>query len=202
MKTRLIALIVVALALAPPADAHAKGHIYWTTRAGDIGRANLNGTGINRHFIKGAAVSPSAITVYGRHIYWADTNRDTIGRANLDGTGVNNTFIRSETSPFHPAVAGDRLYWTTPTSAIVRANLDGTGVRPKFIVSDKGQPGGIAVGGGHVYWTGVAHSSNNPSEDTLLGRIGWANLDGRGVHWISVGSDEWAPTDVAVASGA
>jgi hypothetical protein len=287
----LIALFVVALlALAPPAVAHARGHIYWTTGSGDIGRANLDGTGVNRHFIKGAAVSPGAITVHGRHIYWADTNRDTIGRANLDGTGVNrtflsfpgssvfrphdvvigggyiywanwnafigrakidgthakfkfislkgfamgylavnarhifwtgigfeepnvigranlngtgvnNTFIRSETSPFHPAVAGDHLYWTTPTNAIVRANLDGAGVRPKFITSDKGQPGGIAVGAGHVYWTGVAHSSTNPSEDTLVGRIGWADLNGRGVHWIAVGSDEEAPTDVAVSPG-
>ena len=281
----LASLLVSALALAPSADAR----IYWTTRSGDIARANLDGTGVNRRFIRGAAVFPSAVTVYGRHIYWVDTNRDTIGRANLDGTGVSrkflsfpdssfefrphdiairagyiywanrsafigrakidgthvqptfirinnkrfspghlavnarhlywtgvafeepnvigranlngtsvkNSFISSKTSPSHIAVGGRHIYWTTPTNAIVRANLDGSGVRPKFITSDRGQPGGIAVAGGRVYWTALAHSSSNPDDDTLLGWIGRANLDGTGVRWTATGSDEGSPTDVA-----
>ncbi len=285
----LIALLLVsATALAPPADAR----IYWTARSGDIARANLDGTGVDRHFIRGAAVFPSAIAVHGRHIYWADTNRETIGRANLDGTGVNrrflsfpdapfefrphdiairaghiywanwstfigrarvdgthvqpkfirinnkrfspghlaisahhvywtgmafeepnvigranldgtgvrNSFIASKTSPFHIAVGGRHLYWTTPTRAIVRANLDGTRVRPRFITSNRGQPGGIAVAGGRVYWTAVAHSSANPDDDKLLGWIGRADLDGAGLRWTATGSDEEAPTDVAAVS--
>lgn len=286
--TLVAALLVSALALAPRADAR----IYWTTRSGDIARANLDGTGVNRRFIADAAVYPAAITTYGRHVYWVDTNRDTIGRANLDGTGVNrnflsfpdspyvfrphdiairaghiywanwstfigraridgthaqlkfipikrfapgylaastrhiywtgmafeepnvigranldgtgvkNSFISSETSPFHIAVAGGHIYWTTPKNAIVRANLDGTGVRPKFITSDRGQPGGIVVGGSRIYWTGLAHSSTNPDDDELLGWIGRANLNGTGVHWIAAGSDEASPTDVAVVPAA
>lgn len=286
----LAALLVSALALTPSADARTDGHIYWTSGSGDIGRANLDGTGVNRHFIRGAGAYPSAITVSGRHIYWVDTIRDRIGRANLDGTGVNpdflsfpgslvfrphdiavgggyiywanwsvfigrakldgthaqlkfiplkyvapgylavnsrhlywtgmayeepnvigranldgtgvkGAFIQSETSPFHLAIGGNYLYWTTATSAIVRANLDGTGVRPKFITSDKGQPGGIAVGGGHVYWTALTYSSTNPAEATLLGWIGRANLDGKGVRWLVASSGEEAPTDVAVSLG-
>lgn len=282
------ALLFTVLALAPRADAR----IYWTTRSGDIARANLDGTGVNSRFITDAAVYPSAITVYGRHVYWVDANRDTIGRANLDGTGVNRTFlsfpdspdvfrphdiaigaghiywanwnafigraridgthaqlkhirikrfapgylavsahhiywtgmafeepnvigranldgtgvkssfIKSETSPFHLAVADGHIYWTTPRNAIVRANMDGTGVRPRFITSDRAQPGGIAVGGGHIYWTGVAHASTSPYDDTLLGWIGRANLDGRGVHWMATGSGEESPTDIAVVPAA
>ncbi|HEX3239545.1 MAG TPA: hypothetical protein VHR18_05345 [Solirubrobacterales bacterium] len=286
-------MLIAALAIATPAlAAPADGHIYWTTRSGDIARANLDGTGVNRQFIAGAAVFPSAITASGHHLYWVDTNRDTIGRANLDGTGVDRTFlsfpsapsvfrphdiairaghiywanwsafigraridgthaqlkfiqikgfapgylaagvhhlywtgiafeepnvigrakldgsgvknifISSETSPFHVAVAGSHLYWTTPTNAIVRANLDGSGVRPRFITSAKGQPGGLAVGGGRIYWTALAHSSTNPDDDTLLGRIGDANLDGKGVRWITAGADEASPTDIAVVPGA
>jgi hypothetical protein len=292
----LAVLAVSALALAPRVDAHTTGHVYWTARSGDIGRANLDGTGLNRHFIRGVAVYPSAIAVYGRHIYWVDSNRDTIGRANLNGTGVNRnflsfpgpsgthspefsphdiavgagyiywanwstfigraklnrthvdgsfirvrdgspgylamsarhvywtgmefeepnvigranldgtgvrgSFIRSGTSPFHIAVGGGHIYWTTPTSAIVRANLDGTGVRPQFMTSNRGQPGGITVRGGHVYWTALAHSSTNPAEDTLLGWIGRAKVDGAGLHWTFAGSDEETPTDVAVVPGA
>ncbi len=292
----LAVLLVSALPLAARADVRAGGHMYWGTNSGDIGRANLDGTGVNRHFIRGAAVSLGGIAIYRHHIYWADTNRDTIGRANLDGTGVTpnflsfpgspgthspefsphdiavgagyiywtnwssfigraklnrthvdgsfipvrygspgslamdahhvywtemafeepntigranlngtgvkNGFIRSETSPFHIAVGGSHIYWTTPTSAIVRANLDGTGVRPKFITSNRGQPGGITAKGGHVYWTALTYSSANPAEATLLGWIGCAKVDGTGVRWMFVGSGEEAPTDVAVVPGA
>lgn len=288
----LAVLLVSALALAARADARAGGHIYWATNSGDIGRADLDGTGVNRHFIRGAAVSLGGIAIYRGHIYWADTNRDAIGRANLDGTGVTrnflsfpgtdlthspeysphdiavgagyiywanwstyigraklnrthvdgsfirvrygspgylamnshhvywtemafeepnvigranlngtgvkNGFIRSETSPFHIAVGGSHIYWTTPTSAIVRANLDGTGARPKLITSNRGQPGGITAKGGHVYWTALKYSSANPAEATLSGWIGRARVDGTGVRWMFIGSGEEAPTDVAV----
>lgn len=284
----LAALLVLTLALTPPADARVHGHVYWTTGSGDIGRANLDGTGVNRHFIRDAGAAPSAIAVGGRHIYWADTTRGRIGRANLDGTGVNPDFLsfpgsfvfqprdlavrggyvywaswnayigraklngthpqlkfitakyygpgflaanarhlywtgmafeepnvigranldgtgvksslfQSETNPFALAIGDGHLYWTTPSSAIVRANLDGTAVRPKFITSDKGQPGSIAVGGGHVYWTALTYSSTNPAEATLLGWIGRASLDGKGVRWLAASSGEEVPTDVAVA---
>lgn len=290
----LAALLVSALALAPCAGARTHAHIYWITSGGeygsDIGRANLNGTGMNRHLISGAGIYPVAIAVSGRHIYWADVTKDTIGRAsldgthvnpdflsfpespafrphdiavrgryiywaslsgyigrakingthaqlkfiaikyfflgslavnarhlywtglaeeepnvigraNLDGTGVKNSFFQSETNPYRLAVGGGHFYWTTPGFEIVRANLDGTGVRPKFITSDERYPGGIAVGGGHVYWTAWGHSSTNPAEDTQLGWIGRANLNGTGVHWIFVGSGEEAPSDIAVGPG-
>lgn len=40
----LAALSISVLALAPRADAY----VYWTSRSGDIGRANLDGTGVHR----------------------------------------------------------------------------------------------------------------------------------------------------------
>ena len=66
-------------------------HIYWAnggTRA--IGRANLDGSGVNPSFITSAGGSGMAVN--SAHIYW--TSGDSIGRANLDGSGVNPSFIK------------------------------------------------------------------------------------------------------------
>ena len=70
------------------------GHIYWSNWAdtGSIGRANLDGTGVNQNFISDAA-KPVGVEVDSNDIYWSNYNFGSIGRANLDGTGVNQTFI-------------------------------------------------------------------------------------------------------------
>ena len=56
-------LLVLPLALAPRADAY----VYWNSENG-IGRANLDGTGVKKGFIKLAHVAD--IAVNDRHIYW------------------------------------------------------------------------------------------------------------------------------------
>ncbi len=88
----LAALLGLALAFAPRADAY----VYWTapgTPSGPtIGRANLDGTGMSQSFISGVG-PPLAIAVDAGHIYWENHDTNTIGRANLDGTGVNKNFI-------------------------------------------------------------------------------------------------------------
>lgn len=198
----LAALFTLALALAPPADAH----VYWTTRSGNIGRANLDGTGVNRTFLSFPdstfVFRPHDIAIGGGHIYWANWST-YIGRAKIDGTGVRNSFITSKTSPFSVAIGGQHIYWTTPTNAIVRANLDGSRVRPKFITTDRGQPGSIAVGGGHIYWTNWAYWMNPVNGELGSGWIARANLDGTGAkRFVATGSEEESPTDVAVVPGA
>ena len=78
-------------------------HIYWADAFGpDIGRANLNGTGVNRSFITGEG--PCATAVHAGHLYWTDVRRDTIGRANLDGSGVDRDFITGAKNPCGIAV--------------------------------------------------------------------------------------------------
>jgi virginiamycin B lyase len=74
-------------------------HIYWGEQPhttsngtisanGTIGRANLDGSGVDRNFIT-AEVSPGGIAVHGKHIYWGDERltdpNSTIGRAHLLG---------------------------------------------------------------------------------------------------------------------
>ena len=71
------------------------GHVYWTNvDTGTIGRANLNGAGVNDSFITGV-FRPEGVAVDSGHVYWAGGGfrPNTIGRANLDGTGVNRRFI-------------------------------------------------------------------------------------------------------------
>jgi hypothetical protein len=65
---------------------------------------------------------------------------------------------------------------------------------------EKGQPGTIAIGGGHLYWTSWAYRPNPVNGELGSGWIDRANLDGTGVRRIVVaGSEEQSPTDVAVA---
>ena len=143
-------LLVLPLALAPRAEAY----IYWTQPSvnGGIGRANLNGTGVNKGFINpGPGVAD--IAVNDTHIYWTYEGADMIGRANIDGTGVDPNFFRAPgalfcyprpggCAPVSLAVDSDHIYWTTlrgnpPTGGTIggigRAKLDGTGVDADFI---------------------------------------------------------------------
>jgi hypothetical protein len=58
------------------------------TLTGEIGRANLDASGLDQSFISGLT-DPAGIAVDGAHIYWTEFNPATqtaeIGRANLDG---------------------------------------------------------------------------------------------------------------------
>ena len=86
-----------------------EGHIYWGILDGDygraigrIGRANLDGTSVDRSFITGADHLWD-VAVGAGHVYWSHDVRfprqitgdadPRIGRANLDGTGVDQAFV-------------------------------------------------------------------------------------------------------------
>ena len=67
-----------------------------------IGRANLDGTGVDQNFILVRTNEffdyPCGVAVDGEHVYWAWLNSvlegvGSIGRANLDGTAVDQDFI-------------------------------------------------------------------------------------------------------------
>lgn len=72
------------------AGAHAaSADVYWSNGDQTIGRASLDGTGVNQSFIT-TANEPSLVAVDAGHIYWASGN-STFVRANLDGTGVDDS---------------------------------------------------------------------------------------------------------------
>jgi virginiamycin B lyase len=164
----LLALVVVTLAGAASAAAAAPGFIYWSNeQTARLGRANIDGTGVNQGFIAGA--QGPGVAVDSKHVYWTNRDSNTIGRANLDGSDVNQRFISGVNEPYSLAVDSQHIYWGTfRASTIGRANLDGSGVAQGFIAA-RSPAHGIAVDGNHIYWS---HGSS----------IGRANLDGSGVN--------------------
>jgi hypothetical protein len=154
-----------------------------------IGRANLDGTGINQAFIGGFLNQPCAVASDGTHLYFS--HDQSIGRSNLDGTGVNQNFIPGVTPCNGGALAVDaaHIYWETRDGSIGRANLDGTGVNPSFI-PQVGAVFGVAVDGAHIYWS-------------TFGSIGRANLDGTGANQNLILFDPLVdqPCGVAVDAG-
>jgi hypothetical protein len=171
------------------------GNCWWSPSSpAAIGRANMDGTGVDDQFITGLAIprspafqtaDPCGIAVAGKYIYWMNNAEGgkplPIGRANLDGTGVNKRFITGvPNGTCGIAVAGGHIYWTNgffkSKYAIGRANLDGTGVNQHFIRT-AGIPCGIAVYHGHIYWG----QSTDPSAPSIT-TIARANLDGSAVN--------------------
>lgn len=155
--------VVIALAVD-------SAHVYWfDARRSSIGRANLDGTHIQRRFIR-AAPSTDTIAVDAAHLYWS-TNAG-IGRANLDGSQVQPLFIRRTRGRDGTGVAVDaeHVYFTNDTG-IGRANLDGTGVEQSF-VEDGQNPSSVAVDAHHIYVAGRVES---------FAAIQVSNLDGSGL---------------------
>jgi virginiamycin B lyase len=175
--------------------AQAGAFVYWSDEGGGIGRANLDGTGVNNTFITATEMGADqafGIAVDAQHIYWDDFGNNTIGRANLDGSGVNDGFITltAGTGPEGVAVDGQHIYWgDSKAETIGRANLDGSGVNESFItLTSNSTPVAIAVDAQHIYWANFA-------SDT----IGRANLDGSDVNESFITDSQSArPSGVAV----
>jgi hypothetical protein len=163
------AFLLGALLLAPGAGAY----VYWVNM-NSIGRANLDGTGVDQNFIPSASNGECGMAVDAAHIYWTYGNT-AIARANLDGSEMNLSFITGGNNVCGVAVDGSHIYWGNQGSnSVGRANLDGSGPNQKFISSAPGACG-PAVGGGHLYWANFGTGGNGSG--TTIGR---ADLDAAG----------------------
>jgi virginiamycin B lyase len=179
-------------------------HVYWTNPSQTIGRANLEGTGVNQSFIAGTT-GLTGVAVDDAHVYWASDAG--IGRANLDGTGVNQSFIASAGDPIGVAVDGAHVYWTNRDAGTIgRANLDGTGVNQSFIAGANSFFG-LAVDAAHIYWAsggGIGRANLDGTAPELgfidgVDPVGLA-VDGAHVYWSSsaaIGRANLDGTDVA-----
>ena len=170
-------LAAILLLLLPPL---AKANfVYWAS-AGQttIGRAKLNGSGVNNAFIAGLS-NVHGVAVDSAHVYWTQGSGATssIGRANLDGSGKNPNFVPNTTginfaaaSPQAAiAVNTNGVYWAnTGTTSIGRANIDGSAPNPVLINVPGARICGIAASDSFVYWLNTA----------ILPRIGRAGADG------------------------
>ena len=176
------ASLVAVLAFAPGAGAY----IYWTDIYGHIGRANLDGSGVDRNFIGGTGRA-CGVAVGAQHIYWGTTipGSAAIGRANIDGSRPQSDFIMVEVPSFSSlgpcglAVGAEHVYWATPLlGTIGRANLDGSGVHTDLIHGVNWD--GLAVDAAHIYWP---DDFDQDFDGPTLER---ANLDGTGIDPVSI----------------
>ena len=148
-------------------------YIYWGASP-SVGRANLNGTGVNQNFIT-PGTNVAGLTFNSSHLYWSTANANNatdIGRAKLNGSGVNSAFITTGGSdPCGVAISSTYIYWVGDQGDYIgRANLNGTGVDQNWL--DVGTPVCyLAINSSHIYWGNY---------DT--GDIGRANLSGGGVN--------------------
>jgi streptogramin lyase len=170
--------------------------VYWTVpNANAIGRAGMNGTGVNQTFIQGLH-GPEGVAVNSAGIFWTNAASGTIGRADLDGQNVNRNFIGGA-SPSNLMTADTaHLYWTilgsqfTPDS-IARADVSSGNLDTTFITgTPASSPEGVAVDDAHIYWTRL-----------LSDAIGQANLsDGSGANGDFIDRAH-NPTGIAVNAG-
>ena len=135
------------------------------------------------------------------NLYWTNA-RGRIQRANLDGSGIQNV-VQDLSAPTDIVVSNGFIYWTEGGNSIRRVNISGQKIT-QDIAANLGSVGGLAVGGGKVYWTektgkrgGTINSANadgNPGAtvlasvlaapmgiavDTVGSKLYWTNARGR-----------------------
>jgi hypothetical protein len=171
--------------------------IYWTRLSdgtSSIGRANLDGSGVNTQFITTNVTNPVGIAVTSSNIYWTNEvgmSSPTIGRANIDGTNADPNFINTAAYPNGLAADSSFIYFFGPNGLTIgRAALTGGSVDPGFIPIPEAFAG-LAVDPSFLYW---GSDSGN-----TVGRVpvGGGTPDG---NFVPTGTTGGGPFGVAVNS--
>jgi hypothetical protein len=179
MRRRSFIAFSLALALALLAVPTTAGaYVFWNTHDGSgpeadkIGRANPDGSGINRALVDG---SFRAIAADASHIYFTSLSPGGGGegggslvdaRTDLDG-GERLEKLTLGNEGGIQAVDAEHVYWLSP-SGLGRAKLDFSDPEPAYLVGLDGIGLRFTVYAGFVYW---------PVEELGVGcSIGRANL--------------------------
>ena len=170
----------------------ANNFIYWTEQVGrgrgNIKRANLDGSNVQRLATLNSVPRSIAIDTMRSKLYWTNSSGH-IQRANLNGKQIRK-LIKNLDSPENIIVdvARGKLYWTESAGVIRRANLNGKSM--KNIASDLEKISGIAISGNKIYWTEITGESR--------GKIGRANLNGSNLRTLA--TLRGAPSSIAFDS--
>ena len=150
------------------------GKVYWTEktgeRSGTINSANLDGSGATVLTSILSVPMGIAVDTAGRKLYWTASS-GKIKQANLNGSG-SETVLQDLSGPTDIVVSNGFIYWTEGGNSIRRVSMSGQKI-VQDIAANLGTVGGLAVGGGKVYWTEQTGAS--------AGTVNGANLDGTGV---------------------
>ena len=155
-------------------------HIYWP-HFGDIGRANLDGTGIDPSFISASPLPfVGAMVVDADHIYWRAPVRSPAPTSTAPAsTGASSPTPRLRTSRSTPSTSiGARRCSASLGPARGRSpGLTSTARASTTASSILGDSAvGLAVDEGHIYWGAL-----DGIYGRAIGRIGRANLDGTSI---------------------
>ena len=154
------------------------GKVYWTEKtgasSGTINSANLDGTSVTE--LTSILSVPMGITVdvTGSKLYWTNA-RGRIQRANLDGSGIQNV-VQDLSGPTDIVVSNGFIYWTEGSNSVRRVSMSGQKIVGD-VAANLGTVGGLAVGGGKVYWTEQTGASG--------GSVNGANLDGTNLETLA-----------------
>ena len=147
------------------------GKVYWTEKtggsSGTINSANLDGTGVTELTSILSVPMGIAVDTAGSKLYWTNA-RGRIQRANLDGSGIQNV-VQDLSAPIDIVLSDGYIYWTEGDNSVRRVSMSGEKI-VQDIAANLGSVGGLAVGGGKVYWTEMTAAGG--------GTINSANLDG------------------------
>ena len=181
------------------------GKVYWTEKTGEsrgtINSANLDGTSVTELTSILSVPMGIAVDTTGNKLYWTNT-RGRIQRASLDGSGIQNV-VQDLSDPTNIVVSNGFIYWTEGGNSVRRVNISGQKIVGD-VAANLGTVGGLAVGGGKVYWTektgkrgGTINSANADgntgatkltsilatpmgiSVDTVGSNLYWTNARGR-----------------------
>ena len=151
------------------------GKIYWADNGGNISRANLDGTGLQREFIHidGGQMRGIAYSAKTDVLFFGEVDKENIYAAKSDGTGVSKIITGAYGySLFVDDVNGKLYYEDRNKPAIMQSNLDGSGiVKIADVPSTRVHGMAIDYTENKFYWT-----------DRDKGFIKKSNLDGTGVE--------------------
>ena len=163
--------------------------IYWTSTtgasAGTINAANLDGSGAQVLTTIMAVPMGIAVDTVNSYLYWTNS-RGRIQRATLTGTGIQNV-LQNRSEPGHIVLSSDTLYWTEGGNSIRRVSKSGPKT-VKDVAVGLSTLGGLAVGGGKIYWTEQTGAS--------AGTINGADLDG--TQFATLATIKSVPIGIAV----
>ena len=154
------------------------GKVYWTEKtggsSGTINSANLDGTGVTELTSILSVPMGIAVDATGSKLYWTNA-RGRIQSANLDGSGIQNV-VQDLSAPTDIVLSDGYIYWTEGDNSVRRVNMSGEKI-VQDIAANLGSVGGLAVGGGKVYWTEQTGASG--------GSVNGANLDGTNLETLA-----------------
>lgn len=126
-------------------------YIYWTDGTRYVGRASINGTGVDAQFIDMGSQEPFGIAASGGILYIGEDGR--IMSAPSNGGSPPSVFASiSGQFPLSLAVANGYVYWAaSPGNAIGRVLTDGADLDESYVPGLQ-FPTGVATDGNELYW--------------------------------------------------